>query len=547
MKKVILIGIDGADPNLLQKWIGQGHLPTFKKLQERGSWGKMKSTIPPFSAPAWTSIVTGCTPGKHSIYGFEATGTLEPKLINSRYRKVPAIWNLISKIGKNCIVVNVPGTYPPEKINGAMITGLLTPSKDVTFTYPKTIKERLIDDDLGSYELEQFWLEDFSRAKMKKRDPQALINHINNQMASRLTVAGNLMKEIPWDFCMIVFRGTDTAQHFLFDSEKLLLSCYEKVDELVNKIIENNADATIFVVSDHGFEQIKKVLYPDNVLYNNKLLVPTWDPYDNLQSITYSIIYRLLQWILKKLPKKTLQQSQLIKQLLFSSASKAALIDFTKTKAFSTADGRGIQLCLAEKYKNGIVSKEESEQLITELISLLSKIKDSNGNNLLIERVYRSEEIFGKDAVDPPDLVFDLKPGVTASEWIRFPGTLHEILKYKKNSIPYVYSKDPAGRTGDHAAYGVFFAYGKNIKSNQSLDGIKVEDVLPTVFSCLGLSTPTHIDGVAFTNVFVEKPPMEEIDWSQTGKKTPLQSGELKKIMALRKRLDSSNSENNNI
>ncbi|MBN2602551.1 MAG: alkaline phosphatase family protein [Candidatus Thermoplasmatota archaeon] len=547
MRKVIVIGIDGADPNLLQKWIGQGRLPTFKKLQEKGSWGKMKSTIPPFSAPAWTSIVTGCSPGKHSIYGFERTGTLEPKLINSRYRKVPAIWNLISSIGKKCIIVNVPGTYPPEEIDGVMITGLLTPSRDVTFTYPKNIKERLVESDLGSYELEQFWLEDFSRAKLKRQDPQALANHINSQMMSRFTVAENLMREISWDFCMVVFRGTDTAQHFLFDNEILLLSCYKKVDELVGKIIENNADSMIFIVSDHGFEQIKKVLYPDNVLYNNKFLVPNWDPYDNIQSLTYSIIYRFLQWVLKKLPKKTLKESKAIKQLLFSSASKATLIEFTKTKAFSTADGRGIQLCLAEKYKNGIVSKEKSEELITEIIALLSSLKDPKDNNLLIEKVYRSEEIFGKDAIDPPDLVFDLKPGVTASEWISFPTTLHEMLRCRKNSIPFVYPKDPAGRTGDHAAFGVFFAYGNNIKANKPLRSIKVEDVLPTVFTSLGLSPPYHIDGNVIKDIFIEKPSVEEVNWLQFTKKPPLQSGEIKKIIELRKHLKLADSENENI
>jgi predicted AlkP superfamily phosphohydrolase/phosphomutase len=539
MKKVILIGIDGADPNLLKKWIGQGHLPTFKNLQEKGSWGKMKSTIPPFSAPAWNSIVTGCSPGKHSIYGFERTGTLEPELINSRYRKVPAIWNLISNIGKKCIIVNVPGTYPPEKINGVMITGLLTPSIDVKFTYPENIKERLIENDLGSYELEQFWLEDFSRAKLKKRNPQALANYINDQMASRFKVTENLMVEFPWDFCMVVFRGTDTAQHFLFESKKLLLSCYKKVDELVSKIIDTNPEATIFIVSDHGFEQIKKVFYPDNVLYNNKFLVPNWDPFLSPKSIIYSILYRLLQWLLKKLPKKTISEFKILKQFLFSSASKAALIDFTYTKAFSTADGRGIQLCLAEKYKNGIVSNQESEQLIKELTKLLYSLKDTKDNSLLIERVYRSEEVFGKDAINPPDLVFDLKTNVTASEWIRFPGTLHEMLKYKKNSIPYVYSKDPAGRTGDHAAFGVFFAYGNNIKANQLLSGIKVEDVLPTVFNCIGLSTPPHIDGIVIKDIFIEKTSVQEINWSQLVKESALQSSEIKKIIALRKHLKS--------
>ena len=105
MKKVVLIGIDGATPDLLQKWIKEGKLPNFQKIQEKGVYGKLKSTTPPFSAPAWTSIATGCNPGKHGIYGFESTGTLEPHLINSKNRKTLAIWNYLTNIGmKNNVI-----------------------------------------------------------------------------------------------------------------------------------------------------------------------------------------------------------------------------------------------------------------------------------------------------------------------------------------------------------------------------------------------------------------------------------------------------------
>ena len=105
MNKVILIGIDGATPQLLHTWVDQGYLPTFKKIHEHGCRGELTSTIPPFSAPAWTSIVTGCNPGKHGIYGFESTGTLSPHLITSRSRKVPAIWNYFTDIGIPQIII----------------------------------------------------------------------------------------------------------------------------------------------------------------------------------------------------------------------------------------------------------------------------------------------------------------------------------------------------------------------------------------------------------------------------------------------------------
>lgn len=538
MEKAVLIGIDGASPNLLELWINEGKLPHLQKIREKGVWGKLASTIPPFSAPAWTSIVTGCNPGKHGIYGFESTGTLEPHLINSGYRKVPAIWNYLTDIGLKSIIINVPGTYPPEKINGVMITGLLTPSHDSNFTYPNTIKERLVEEDLGKYDLEQFWLEDFSRSRMKKNAPEKLIDHINRQMESRFHVGLKIMENFEWDFSMIVFRGTDTAQHFLFDKKELLLSCYIKVDDLVGKIMDKYHDITFFIISDHGFEKIEKIFYPDNVLYNEHFLTPIKDPYNNLISRFNSLFltkYRVLNWYLRILPTKIIRESKLIKNILFSKASKSKLIDFSKTKAFSTADGRGIQISRKDKYKDGIVEEKDYDKLCSEIITTFKKIKDPTDGNQIVEKVYRWNEIYGNDAVDPPDLVFDLKKGTTASEWIYFPNKINDILQSKERKIPYIFNEDPSNRSGDHAPYGVFFAYGKGINSNYRINNITVEDILPTIFTSMDIPLPKGIDGKVHENIFTEKPIIEKVDWnSYFSSKQALSKSEIEKIRELR-------------
>ena len=538
MKKIILIGIDGATPELIEKWIDNGNLPNFKKLKENGAYGRLKSTTPPFSAPAWTSIITGCNPGKHGIYGFESTGTLESHLINSDCRKAPAIWNYLSNIGMKNIVVNVPGTYPPEKIDGIMITGLLTPSPDSNFTYPLDIKKRLHEKDLGEYNLEQLWLEDFSRSRMKKRAPEKLLYLINKQMVSRMKVGLNLMKETDWGFTMVVFRGTDTAQHFLFDHQDLMLSCYQKVDELVGNIVEIYPEAVFFVVSDHGFEDIKKIFYPDNVLYNAGYLTPFEDPYKDFISLFHLLYYKILGWILKHLPQKFLKKSKMIKKLLFSSSSKNKLIDFSKTKAFSTADGRGIQICRNNKFKNGIVEEKDYDNLCNEVSILLKEIKDPDDNSPIIENVYRWNQIYSKNAFNPPDLVFDLKKGITAAEYLRFPNTLFDVAQTKKNCIPYIFDQDPVGRSGDHSQYGIFFAYGEGIKTNYKIDNISVQDVLPTIFTSIGISIPKTIDGVSKKDIFIKEPIVKEIDWkSYQSKKQMLKKSELDKIHELTEKL----------
>ncbi len=535
MKKVILIGIDGATPQLLSKWIDQGKLPTFSSLREQGCSGKLASTIPPFSAPAWTSIVTGCNPGKHGIYGFESTGTLSPHLITSRSRKVPAIWNYLSSIGLKNIIINVPGSYPPDTINGVMITGLLTPSFDSQFTYPASLKDRLHNDDLGDYELEHFWLEDYARSRMKDRAPDQLLDLIINQMESRATVALNLMQSTPWDFTMLVFRGTDTAQHFLFHRPDLLLKCYQKVDTLINKIMTTYPQATFIIVSDHGFEPIKYILYPDNVLYNNHYLTPTWDPLQNYSSLILSVTYQLINRFMKILPGNYLRNAPRLKQLLLTNATKEKLINFHHTTAFSTADGRGIQICFKDKYPQGIVTSQDTHKIYNDLKTLFSSLKDPQTGNTLVQKIYLSEEVYGKNAQGPPDLILSLEKGVTASEWIRYPQTFKELLHTQPRTLPIVYTHDAAGRSGDHAEYGIFFTKGHNIKTNYTIDSITVEDILPLIFSILNLPQPHAITGKIPLKIFTQQPPPPQNSWEDLiQKKSPLTPHEINTITKLR-------------
>ena len=540
MQKVVVIGVDGATLDLMESWMNEGKLPNFEKIRENGVWGKLSSTIPPFSAPAWTSIITGCNPGKHGIYGFERTDTLESHFINSRYRKAPAIWNFLTDIGMKNIIVNVPGTFPPEKINGIMITGLLTPSPDSNFTYPQEIKKRLTEKDLGNFEFEQLWVEDFPRSFLAKHSPDKLAAHISKEMVSHATVAINLMKQFDWDFTMVVLRGTDTAQHYLWHRKDILLSCYQKVDQLVGEIMSMFPEAVFFIVSDHGFEEIKKILYPDNVLYNAGLLKPTKPLIHGPAFIFWSLVSKIENFILRRLPPQAIKRSSFIRKVLFSSSSKNVLIDFSKTKAFSTADGRGIQINQKKRYNRGTVDEEECQKLCSEIRKLFSELRDPDNNEKIIEEVYQWNEIYGKNAIYPPDLILKLKKGFTSAEWLRKPDNFKRIVQSRNSSLPNTFEDDSAGRTGDHAPFGVFFAHGKNIRKGYQVTGIAVEDLLPLVLATLGISSPKSIDGKLREDVFSEKPIIKVIDWeTHSSEKPVLSQVELKKIRELRNMLKS--------
>ena len=130
VRKVICIGLDGATFDLIRPWLSKGKLPNIGRIIKDGVWGELESVIPPVSAPAWTSFMTGKNPGKHGIFGFkkEKQGTYEELFVNRKLIKSETLWKCLSDVGKKVIVINVPLTYPPEEINGYLMSGMDTPS-----------------------------------------------------------------------------------------------------------------------------------------------------------------------------------------------------------------------------------------------------------------------------------------------------------------------------------------------------------------------------------------------------------------------------------
>jgi predicted AlkP superfamily phosphohydrolase/phosphomutase len=309
------------------------------------------------------------------------------------------------------------------------------------------------------------------------------------------------------------------------------------VDSLIEKIVKNHPEACFFLVSDHGFEEIKKIFYPDNMLYNKGYLTPKQDPFSSPISQFFIFVNRFFNTILKILPKKTLKESEFLKNILFKSSTKSNLIDFSKTIAFATADGRGIQICSKKRFSGGIVEIKDYDNIRNKIKKDLLEIKDPETGEKIIENIYNFEEVYGEEAIDSPDIVFDFKKGITAAEWIKFPDKIEDIIHSKKRNIPYIFKKDTAGRTGDHSPYGIFYAYGDNIKANYEIKDISVQDVLPTIFTYMNFSKPSKVDGISKDEIFIIKPKVRDIWKSEITKKPQLKKSELSIINKLKKEL----------
>ncbi len=139
---VVVIGLDGADWDLLIPWMEAGELPNLKAFLETAEIGGLTTVHPILSPVCWTSGFTGCNPGKTGIFDFQKTDPASGELLieTATHRRAQPIWMLLSDVGKRVAVMNVPMTYPPDPVRGEMISGFPFPSGDVNITYPPELQ-----------------------------------------------------------------------------------------------------------------------------------------------------------------------------------------------------------------------------------------------------------------------------------------------------------------------------------------------------------------------------------------------------------------------
>jgi predicted AlkP superfamily phosphohydrolase/phosphomutase len=133
LNKVVILGIDGLDPEILSKGLEGNLLPNFLKLKKTGSYSKLATTVPPQSPVAWASFTTGKSPAQHGVYDFIVRNPVDYSLDlvwSARLDKlygVEPFWVRLAKAGVETKVLFLPNTFPPLKLNGEMMSGMGAP------------------------------------------------------------------------------------------------------------------------------------------------------------------------------------------------------------------------------------------------------------------------------------------------------------------------------------------------------------------------------------------------------------------------------------
>lgn len=487
-KKVLVIGIDGATFTLIKPRIKKNLLPTFKKLYEDGVHGTLMSTIPPLTPPAWTSAFTGVNPGKHNIYDFFAKDGYKKKIINNKHRKKKAIWQLKDK---KCIVINVPQTYPPDEINGIMISGMGTPGSLSNFVYPSIMKNKLKSKN---------YIIDYSDIFDLTTNRRLYIKKIYEMVEKRTEVAIELMKQHEWDIFIVVFSAPDRVQHFFWkymdENDKkfgsVIYNTYLKIDEEINKFLKNIDENTyIIIFSDHGFGPLYYDVYINNYLQQLGIL--------KLNKNKRNVLYKILNTknlikignLMSKFGLSSLVRWSYIKLKKNFINLDLKNIDWSNTKAwFYSHSGQSIRINLKGREPQGIVDESEYDDLINKITEELLSLKH-NGRRL-IKKVYKVNEIYkGSYIENAPDLIILPEDGYALQQ-----GFSNELILPAKQG--------PAERSGDHRLEGIFFSCGPDIKKNYKIVNAKIYDIAPTILHIFRVPIPKDMDGRVLKEIFKE-------------------------------------------
>jgi len=497
--KTIIVGIDGATFDLIGPWMEDGTLPVMAEVRDGGASGILTSTTPPFSAPAWTSAVTGVNPGQHGIYDFFRLDTYEYRMITSACRRAPAIWNVLDHLGKRSIVVAVPGTYPPEPINGVMITGLLTPSRSTDFIHPPELRQGLED-----FEIETWW-DQLSLSVYSSYNPERVLEILLARTEAKIKLLHRLMREREWDLAMVVLRGTDYIQHFLWKERELIRRLFKRIDALIGGLMKSYPQAMLVILSDHGFQPVERYFYVNNLLYDAGLLSTTRHPRLNRQFFSLRLGKQLGQFLSHFLPLDKLVRGDWFSRLFTSTAANTSYIDFAHTQAYChSGTSRGIRINLKGREIQGTVSPRDYERVREEVAQLLQEVRDPETGKRIVRQVLWPEEIYGLRDDRSADLLFELEPGYGALELVMPTESVVDSFRSLDRELKFAAPTDEFEFSGDHAPEGILLMKGERIRPGVRLRGARIVDVMPTVLHGMGLPLPEGLDGKVLREALID-------------------------------------------
>ncbi len=505
--RTLILGLDGATWAVAEPLMAEGRLPVLSRLVAEGARADLESTMPAMTLPAWSTMLTGCNPGKHAIFDFvrKVPDRWALSFTNSTHRRAPTLHRILSDRGGRVASIAVPTTWPPEKIDGVVVSGFDSPVStgiDGSFCHPPELYEELVRRFGG------LKFADFQESLIGPGWHEEALAALRREIPRKRDIAQWLMSQERWDCFMLLLGESDTVSHHFWmfhddgsprhpgegvspERHGAIVEIYEALDAAVGELIDSADPDHVLLCSDHGFGGAG-----EHVLYLNRYLEQQgWLKYrrdvhvEGLRSGS-SVWDRARSLAMRRVPAG-------LQGKLFRAVPDRILQRLETGSRFGDIDlGHSCALSDEMNYAATIrlnVAPAERDQAIADLRGLLLDWRVDGHQP--VAGVWTREELYEGDHVElSPDLVLELSLrdgySYTLLPSARAPrGTTWRTLEPHE----FVGGKG-LGMNGSHRQHGLMSLWGQGVRAGSEVDA-GLADLAPTLLHLMGEEIPEHMDG----------------------------------------------------
>ena len=435
MSKLLVAVFEGISNEYFFDWLDAGLLPGFKRLEQEGFLDRLQCNRIPYEAAGLITAFSGLKDSQHGIIAYFKAYNQEyiPEIWNSSHIKDKMIWNQKKYSDKKFNVINIFGTHPTYPINGNLISFVMQHS--LHYCYPNDLIRNLSTKGLD-------YSQDVNGFRMNKQNDD-FYNEIIRADSLRFSVAKELIKQ-DGDITIVNFTAIERVSHFYIHELKnaslenvkqsKMFQAYKLCDEILNELIDYTYKGNdLIMFSEIGFGHLKSYISINEYLEQNKYF--------------------------------------------YIDQAETRRPNWNKTVAFESVQGSsGININRKGWYSNGIVSDDEYEQVLDEIIDCLKCMPNPENGDLMFKGVFKSDDFY-----EGNDLTADI---------ILVPFN-EEYLPYGDSYWADIVSRNT--QTGWHRSESICGGVGPNISEKVVTNKRDLVDIVPTINYLLGISNESYI------------------------------------------------------
>ena len=491
---VFMIGIDGADWELVQRLMAEDKLPTLAHLMSQGCYGKLDSPADEYAGGVWPDFYTGQSVAHHGIYHNKLwrQEQMRCEVPTDHWLGSRPFYEALSEQGYRVCVLDMPMVLgSPRPLNGIYLGGWSTHDLIAKGASPSGLWQQL----QSTYGAPIMPAEHFGRQSVHSL--LLLRDHLLQATEQMAQIGVDLLGSENWDFGCVILGAAHRAGHYLWDDsqvenasvsereeisaalEAIYVACDKALGQLLS-VVPENALKVVFAVhgmkQNHGWGDLGADLL-EGILHKSQRQKPRRGL---LYEVRRRLPFHLVRPLLSRLPHAVTDR---LVQLW-----SANMYDWQTTPYFPLPmDQAGyIRINLKGREKNGIVEPgAKYQQLCDELEQYLLSLQDADSGHAIVRKVIRAwleapEDAPARDVLPDLVVIWGDKPTreTRCVESDRLPGFA---VRVPDHNI--------SGRSGNHVGCGWFVAQGPDLIHKGKIDGYSIRDLAPAVFNTMG-ATP---------------------------------------------------------